>query len=391
MNLNLMNLKRCVIAVCILAVSGGAGWFLLARGPLAPAKVTVAKAQLKNLEPSVFGIGTVEAKDSYAIGPTQAGRVLTVLADEGDKVRAGQILGEMDPVDLPQQLQSATAEVAEAQDDLALSEAQVKSASSQYELAQAEADRDEKLLAAGAIAQQAADTQQTAASTAKANLDAALASQAAAQEKVAQAEADRSAVVSQLANLKLISPVNGIVVSLNADPGTTVVAGQAVFDVVDPKTLWVHTRIDQSQFDGIAVGEPASIVLRSKPDQPIGGKVARLEIQGDDVTEERFVDVSFDTIPSTFSLGDLAEVTIELPSVADALAVPSAAVERVNGQDGVWMVQNGQVQFRPVTLGVRTLNGETQIVSGLAPGDVVVVYSSKQLRAGMKVKEEGHL
>lgn len=383
--------KGLIITVCFLAAAGGAGWFLFTKGPLGPVKVTVAKAQKENLKPSVFGIGTVEAKESYTIGPTQAGRVLKVFVDQGDQVQAGQILGEMDPVDLAQQVQSASAAVAEAQNNVALSAAQVQSALSQYNLAQTEADRYSKLLVAHAIDQETVDEKENAVSTAKAALDAAQASLAAARGKVAQAESDREAIVSQQANLNLISPANGIITSRDAEPGTTVVAGQAVFHLVDPQSLWVQTRIDQAQFFGIAVGQPAAIVLRSRQNKPIPGKVLRLEVQGDDVTEERFVDVSFNEVPGSIPLGDSAEVTIALPTVADALAVPSAAVKRVNKQYGVWIVKNGKLQFQPVKVGVQTLDGQTQIISGLNLGDNVVVYSPKQLTGGMKVRVGGQL
>ncbi|MHB8077268.1 efflux RND transporter periplasmic adaptor subunit [Desulfosporosinus fructosivorans] len=385
----LIRWKGLIIIVCVLVIAGGTGWFLFTKGPLGPVKVTVAKAHQENLKLSVFGIGTVEAKVSYTIGPTQAGRVLKVLVDQGDKVRAGQILGEMDQVDLEQRLQSTSAVVAVAQSNITLSEAQVRSALSQYELAQTGAKRYSDLLAANAVSQEVAETKQNEASTAKAALDAAQASLAAAQQKVLQAESDRDAIVSQQKNLNLISPSNGIITSRDAEPGTTMVAGQSVLHIVDPQTLWVRTRIDQAQFYGIVVGQPANIVLRSRKDKPIPGKVARLEVQGDNVTEERFVDVIFNEVPSTIPLGELAEVTIDLPSVSDALVVPTAAINQLNKQNVVWIAENGKLRFQPVTVGAQTLDGKTQIIDGLNPGNAVVVYSPKQFSDGLKIRVEG--
>lgn len=313
--------KRPIIAICVLALIGGAGWFLYTKGPLGPPKVTVAKAHKENLKPAVFGIGTVEARLSYTVGPTQAGRLLSALADHGDLVKAGQVLGEIDPVDLDQKLQSASAAVAKAQSAMAVSEAQVRDTYSRNALAQTNAKRYNDLLAAQAISAELTDSKQNEANAAQAAYDSAQASLAAAQKEIERAASDQNAILSQRTNLQLISPVNGIIVSRDAEPGTTVVAGQSVFHLVDPATLWVRTRIDQSRFYGIAIGQPASIVLRSRQDAPLVGKVTRLEVQGDNVTEERFVDVAFSDLAGLIPLGELAEVTIDLPPVADTLVV----------------------------------------------------------------------
>lgn len=380
--------KRPVIAICSLAVVGGAGWFLFTKGPLGPPKVTLAKAHKENLNPTVFGIGTVEARLSYSIGPTQAGRVLSAQVDQGDRVKAGQVLGEIDPVDLDQKLQSAAAAVAKAQSVMAVSDAQVRDTYSRNALAQTNAKRYNDLLAAQAISQEQADAKQNEANAAQAAYDAARASLAAAKEEIVRSLSDQSAILSQRNNLQLISPVTGIVVSRDAEPGTTVVAGQSVFHLIDPTTLWVRTRIDQSRFYGIAVGQTASIVLRSRPDSPISGKVVRLEAQGDNVTEERFVNVVFSEVPNMLPLGELAEITIDLPPIADALVVPAAAVKRLNKRFGVWIAEDGVTHFQPITVGAQTLDGKLQVVDGLKPGDSVVVYSQKQLTDGMKVRVE---
>lgn len=380
--------KRPIIALCALALVGGAGWFLYTKGPLGPSKVTIAKAHKENLKPAVFGIGTVEARLSYTVGPIQAGRLLSALADHGDLVKAGQVLGEIDPVDLDQKLQSAAAATAKAQSAMASSEAQVRDTYSRNALAQTNAKRYSDLLAAQAISAELTDSKQNEANSAQAAYDSAQASLAAAREEVARAASDQKAILSQRSNLQLISPVNGIIVSRDAEPGTTVVAGQSVFHLVDPATLWVRTRIDQSRFYGIAIGQLASIVLRSRQDAPLVGKVARLEVQGDNVTEERFVDVSFSDLAGLIPLGELAEVTIDLPPVADTLVVPTAAVKRLNKQNGVWLVENDRLRFQPVTVGTQTLDGQTQIIDGLNPGDAVVIYSPKQLSEGMSVRVE---
>ena len=76
------------------------GFAALRAGPLAPVPVTLTRVVQAGVAPALFGVGTVEARATYRIGPTFAGRVSRVEVDVGDRVKAGQLLGEMDPVDL---------------------------------------------------------------------------------------------------------------------------------------------------------------------------------------------------------------------------------------------------------------------------------------------------
>ena len=362
------------------------GWLLYAKGPFGPPKITVANVQKQQFKAGVFGIGTVDAKLTYAIGPTQAGRVLKVHVDQGDRVSAGMVLGEMDPVDLEQKIGSAVASVAKAQSSLLVAEAQVRDAASRHQLAKTSAARYNSLLKDNAISQELADVKNNEANSSRAAYESALAALESARGEIARAQAEYGALVSQRNNLNLISPVNGLVVSRDAEPGATVVAGQSVFRLVDPSTLWIRTRIDQARFYGISVGQPADIVLRSRPNQILPGKVARLEVQADNVTEERFVAVAFNESPGTPPLGELAEVTIHFPEIADAVVVPAAAVKRQGRQTGVWLVEGGRLRFQPVETGAQSLDGKVRIMGGLNPGDTVAVYSQQLLSDGMKVR-----
>ncbi|HWR31735.1 MAG TPA: efflux RND transporter periplasmic adaptor subunit [Negativicutes bacterium] len=364
------------------------GWLLYAKGPLGPTKVTVAKAQKQSFNAGVFGIGTVDARLTYSIGPTQAGRVFKVFADQGDKVAAGKVLGEMDPVDLEQKINSAAASVAKSQSALMASEAQVRDAASRNQLARTSASRYNSLFKSNAISQETADVKNNEANAAQSTYEAALASTESARGEVTRATAEYAALISQRNNLQLVSPVDGLVVSRDAEPGATVVAGQSVFRLVDPSTVWIRTRIDQARFHGISVGQPAGIVLRSRPDKRLPGKVARLEVQADSVTEERFVDVVFNEAPGALPLGELAEVTIDFPEISDAVVVPAAAIKKQGKQSGVWMVESGRLRFQPIDIGAQSLDGKVQILKGLSPEDTVVVYSQQLLSEGMKVRVE---
>ncbi|MEQ1773206.1 MAG: efflux RND transporter periplasmic adaptor subunit [Burkholderiales bacterium] len=379
-----MNRKLFVGVAAIGLLAVAMIWLAFNRGPLAPVKVQIAAVKQSELSPSVFGIGTVEARYSYAIGPTQAGRVLRVLVDHGDSVRAGQLLAEMEPVDLEQRLYSASALQQRQQQSVLVADAQLREAQSRHQVASANATRYRALAQKNFVSQEAVEVRNNEASVTQAGIEAAQAAMHVARKDVERSAQDRNAAAKQLANLRLIAPVDGLVVVREAEPGSTVVAGQAVVRLIDPNSVWVRARINQSLASGLATGLRAGVVLRSNQSHVIAGTVARVEIQSDAVTEERVVTISF-TAPPRMSLGELAEVTIHQEKRAPGLAVPSAAVKRVGNQQGVWQIEDGKTRFRAVKTGVQTLDGMTEVIEGLAAGDSVIVYSSAQLREGIKV------
>ena len=84
-------------------------------------------------------------------------------------------------------------------------------------------------------------------------------------------------------------------------------------------------------------------------------------------------------------LGELAEVTVALPAAPPLPVIPNAAVQRVDGQSGVWQVMSGDLSFTPVTLGASDFDGNVQVRSGLKVGDRIVVYSAKALNARTRI------
>ena len=379
--------RTLLLALGALAFIAAFVWLLTTRGPLAPVGVEIARVTRTDLSPSVYGIGTVEARRAYAVGPTQAGRLLRVWVDQGDRVRAGQLLAEIDPVDLLQRGEAAASAAARARQTAQAAQAQVAEAASRVRLAQANHARYQALAKQGFVAQEMADSRRNEAAAAEAALAAARANASGAQRDISRAEAESRGIQQVSNNLKLLSPIDGVVTAREAEPGTTVVAGQAVLRLVDPGQLWVRARVDQARAQGVAVGQVAGIVLRSAPGSVMPGKVARIELQSDAVTEERIIAVAFDPPPAQLYLGELAEVTIRQPGARDVLAVPRAALAQFKGQTGVWQVVDGRARFQPVQPGVQTAE-QVQIVSGLNAGDNLVVYSAKQLDDGVRVSKQ---
>ena len=344
----------------------------LRSGPLAPVSIVLATVENKSLSPALFGIGTIEARYTYKIGPTFAGRVERLDVHVGEHVKAGQALGEMNPVDLDERIKAQNATLKRA--TALLSETQVRK-----DYAKTQALRYEQLLKAGFASEEIADTKRQELLVAETALTA-------AREELSRVRAEREALEAQRSNLSLIAPVDGLIVSRDADPGTTVVAGQAVVELIDPYSLWVNVRFDQIRARGLAAGLSAQITLRSQAGELQTGRVLRVEPLADVVTEEVLAKVVFDHIPDPMPpIGELAEVTITLPTLAETPVVPNAA------KLGVWQVINGDVRFPPVSLGIADLEGLVQVQEGLKIGDQVVIYSENALNERRRIRIVDHI
>jgi HlyD family secretion protein len=362
------------------------GWVATQSGPLAPIQVTVTPVVLGDVSPALFGLGTVEARRSYLIGPTSAGRVRRVLVDVGDTVRAGQLLAEMEPVDLDTRVAAAVATAERGRSTVDAAEAQTRDARSRQALAAVEAGRTEALGKAGAASQSAVDSTRQAQQSADAQVLASEAALAGVRRDLARLDADVGAVQQQRGNLRLTAPVDGVVTSREAEPGSTVIAGQAVLELEDPRSIWITVRLDQGRSSGLRAGLPAVITRRADPSHALPGIVVRVEPTSDAVTEERIAKVAFDRVPDGVSTGEMAEVTLRLPVVPNAVVVPNASLRRRGAQAGVWRHTEGQLSFVLVRTGAEGLDGRVQILEGLTAGDEVVVYSEGALEDGSRIK-----
>ncbi|HMM47297.1 MAG TPA: efflux RND transporter periplasmic adaptor subunit [Thiobacillaceae bacterium] len=347
-------------------------YVMLNAGPLAPVAVTVATVERAPVKPALFGIGTVEARYTYRIGPTFAGRVARLDVHAGDVVKAGQVLGEMDPVDLDDRIRAQTSALRRV-------EAAVLEAEARQAYAASQASRYGKLFEARAVSEEGYTTKRQEQQVA----DAAL---IAARSEVARVRADREALVAQRNNLRLIAPVDGVVATRDVDPGTTVVAGQAVVEVIDPTSLWINARIDQASAAGLAPGLPARVVFRSRNGGVVSGQVLRVEPKADPVTEEILAKIIFAHQPDPLPpVGELVEVTVELPELPAAPLIPNAAVQRDADAIGVWQIVASGLRFTPIRLGAADLDGHVQVSQGLDAGDRIVLHSEKPLTARSRI------
>ena len=381
------NRRLLGLLAVLLPLAGLLVFVALRAGPLAAVPVTVATVESHALAPALFGIGTVEARYTHRIGPTFAGRVATVAVQPGDAVRAGQEVGEMDPIDLDERLVAQEAGLRRAEANVLAAQAQMREVGARRSFADVQATRYARLLQSNSVSGEAAAAKRQEADGAAAAHQAATASAEAAKQELSRLRAERDALRAQRANLRLVAPVDGLVVRRDADPGTTVVAGQAVVEIVEPASVWIHARFDQQRATGLAAELPAQIVLRSRAGEFIDGTVVRVEPLADAVTEEVIAKIGFAQPPARLPpLGELAELTVALPALPARPLVPNAAVQRVEGRLGVWVVEGTrELRFVPLRLGAADLDGRVQVLDGLEGGERVVVYSHKPLKAGSRI------
>jgi len=359
----------------------------LRSGPLAPVLVTVIAVENKAISPAIFGIGTLDARYTYKIGPTVAGRVKQVYVNAGDRVRAGQLLGEMEPIDLDNRIVAQEAASKRAMASVLVAEAQTQDAVARKDFAKIQANRYEDLLMSRSVSAEAVDVKRQENKVAESSLVASKANLEAARQELARTHADRGGLTQQRTNLRLVTPVDGLVASRDVDPGTTVIAGQSVVVVIDPKSLWVNVRFEQLSAYGLQAGLTARIALRSQKGHVMTGTVLRVEPFADAVTEEVLAKVVFEQLPVPLPpIGELVEVTVALAKQPLSPVIPNASVQRIDGQLGVWVIEDGDLRFAPIRIGATDLDGNVQVIEGLKAGQKVVLYSQHALKASSRIK-----
>lgn len=362
-------------------------YVVMRSGPLAPVPVTVATVQNKQLHPKLFGIGIVEARYSYRIGPVIAGRIKRVTVQVGDIVQAGQVVAEIDPVDLDTRIAGQVAAVQRAEASRNASESLLREATARERYAQQQATRYGELMSGGSVSKEMAENKLQDAQVTQAARAASQQNVQAAGQELARIRADLKSLQEQRGNLVLRAPAAGLVTLQEVEPGTTVVSGQTVIEIIDPATIWLNVRFDQADVTSLKAGQSARIVLRSRPGQQFTGKLSRIEPKADSVTEETLAKISFDTVPVPAPpVGEMVEVLVTLPSLPDGPVVPNAAIKRYDNKTGVWLLNGGDLQFRAASFGGSDPDGLVQVLDGITAGDQVVVYSRQALNQKSRVR-----
>jgi HlyD family secretion protein len=361
--------RLAVAALLLLAASGGIWWYAAQR-PLAVEVAAVAQ----DVPVTVFGLGAVEARILSRIGFELAGTLTEVMADHGDRVAAGAPLARLNAASQEARLARAEAAMLSAEAQAARAEAQRERAEALLAQRQATARRRRELANRGVGSLEAAELAETEAVAALADLAVNRADAAVARALQAEARANLAAERTSLDKHTLRAPYEAIVIARQRQAGAAVNPGEPIFTLVAPDSLWALAYVDEGRAGDIALGQPATVTLRSRPGRPVRAEVVRIGLEADRVTEERRVHVRCLACPEMPVIGEQAEVVIETGRLPRARLVPENAIHGFDGATGtVWVIEHGRLAQRRVRFAARLMDGRAAIADDLPETLPVVV------------------
>lgn len=316
-----------------------------------------------------FGTGLLESDTTIDLGFDVAGRITSLSVDEGDRVHKGDVLGTLDGSELEGQLAMADAEKRVAEQTARRSVIDVDRTRMLWEAARDDLARAESLRAAGALATAERDAVATRAAAAEAEYRASQVSQTHAGKTVDVARSARGVARVLVARAALESPIDGVVVRRERDPGAWAQPGTPVLRVVDDRHLRVRAWVDETELGNLAPKQVARIVLRSEPNRSWPGRVDRIGLEADRQTHEVMIDVVFDAPPDRFAVGQRADVFVTTAARSAVVRVPVELCSPVLRRCFV------ERQGRAATVDVEPgLVGGAffEVRDGLTDGDVVV-------------------
>ena len=296
--------------------------------------------------------GTVMSTNQVQVASRLMGYIRTLTVREGQTVKAGQLLFQVDPTDIQGQVAQARAGLAQAQANLAN--------------ARADYERFGNLYKEQAIPKQQWDQIQLRYQV--------------AQEQVAAAQAGYSTASAQMRYASVTSPIAGVVVQKMANPGDLAAPGRPVLVIEGQGKLQVQTQVPADVFSRIKVGDKVDVFAGTRTLQ---GTIAQAVPVADPMSHTHTVKID---LPEGAGLdsGTFVRVGFAVGS-APQLRVPQAAVVDRAGMTGVFVVDRaGIAHFRLVRLGA-AVGAEVEVQAGLNPGDTVVTSNLDQVENGVKI------
>jgi len=373
--------------VGLIVLVGGATLAFRSQKPVVEV-VTAEKPQVGGAEAILNASGYVTPRRRATIAAKITGRVTGVFFDEGTHVHEGQLLATLDDSDARKALDSAKA-------DRDASQAAIADLQVQLRLAEIELRRAQELRKAGVQSQEQLDTASASADSLKAKIDLAKQQVQTAEMKIREAQ-------QAVDNCVINAPYDGIVVSKDAQVGEMVSPISAgggftrtgIATVVDMNSNEIEVDVNEAYIARVKDHQPVTAVLDAYPNWQIPSHVRTVIPTADRQKATVKVRISFDKldprilpdmgIKVTFLSEDLVKnKDTAAPKIAAML--PSDAVHDENGKKIVFLVKNEHVERRAVAVG-NTQGGETEIMSGLAAGDAVVLKGPAGLHDGQAVE-----
>jgi HlyD family secretion protein len=395
-----MKKKIVVAAVLIIALAAG-GWFFF-KNKGNGVQFRTERVTRGELRAKVTATGTVSAVTTVLVGTQVSGTVKELFVDFNSPVKKGQLLAQIDP-------ELSQARVAQARANLLSAEAGVEKAAAVLQDAKRTFERNRILWERNYIARSELDASETSQQSAVAQLSVAKA-------QVGQARAALQQEETTLQYTRILSPVDGVVISRNVDVGQTVAASfqtPTLFSIAQDLTrMQIDTNVDEADIGRITVGQSVQFTVDAYPDSTFPGKVA--EVRNAPTTIQNVVtyDVVVKVANPELKLkpGMTANVSIITALEKDILKVPNAAIRfkwqpagaesdrggaRAGAEQakaggvanaaktqGVWVLDGKKPRRVPVSLGIND-GSNTAVISGeLKEGDAVIIEATGQVKKG---------
>ncbi len=384
------NRKWLPIAALAVVAAGIVWWVLAGRGGGVLVETDVARRP-----PSAAAASSVLDASGYVVARRQAtvssevtGKVVEVLVEEGMQVEADQIVARLEDTTQQAQLSLARAQADAARAGLAETEARLRNA-------RRERGRLEELAERNLASEASLDT-------AIANDEELTARLETGRRNVEVAESNVDLARDALANTVIRAPFSGMVVTKNAQPGemiSPVSAGggftrTGICTIIDTDSLEIEVDVNESYIQRVESGQRVQAVLDAYPDWRIPAEVIAIIPTADRQRATVRVRIGFlerderilrDMGVNVAFLGTEID---ESPAAIAGVIVAGAALNRDDAGDFVWLVRNGAVERRGVTLGGPADRPQVLIIQGLAVGDTIVRSASGPLTDGQSVKTE---
>jgi HlyD family secretion protein len=354
-----------------LALAVGAAAFVVYRLHFAPVPVAGSVAAMGPILSEVMGTGTLEARVQATISPKISGLLTGVLVDQGDRVTKGQLLVALDDGDLRAQVEMAKADLAAVKAGVDRAAADIASAEATAVQARASYTRNAELARQKFLSDDDLDKATQQRDVAEAQWKRAQLAKVEIERQVVKAEETLRYYQARLADTRIISPFDGLVIRRNRESGDIVVPGSEILKVISTEQMWVSAWVDETAMSALTTGQWARVVFRSDPDQAYRGTLTRIAPLADRETREFLVDVTVQELPATWAVGQRAEIYIRTGQKDQALLVPPQALVWRKGQPGLFVDHAGHAQWRNVTLGLRGTEA-VEVVKRLAVGERVI-------------------
>jgi len=401
---------RNVVVLLFLVVTIGAIGIFRARATDSEAVEVGATTARDVFRSYVTASGEIVATRFADVGSSVMGRVVELSVREGERVRAGQTLARIDPVQALSDTDAAAAQISALEAEQSGAQNQIAVATAEREAAEARAleasqalDRANELFAAQLLPAAERDAAITAAGAARAQVRAAQAAVARAEQalaaagrRVAQARAQATGARDLLDKTNITAPMDGIVSRLQVRQGEMVVIGlqnqpgTTLMTISDLSSINAEVKVAEADVLRLEVGQPASVTLDAVPDTAFPGQVVEigasaLPIQGTGAAAREFrVVVRLDAAPPSLRPGLTCDAEILAQERSDVVTVPLQAVvlrPRTPGEPdaaGVFVVRDGRAVFTPVTAGI--IGGLEIEVTGVGANTPIVVGPFQTLR-----------